>query len=201
MASFTISYCVWRTHVPKLGFSSRFMLMWERPGKQRQKQLIGTWCANYGKKCAHYVCGCVVVMRHDESASESAVFKAGMPKQGGTNTTLSALTLSHNVHVHKTYRSGAGRRVFAGLTVSAQHAPAHVWRCLIEEGMNKSTSMAELGETVRVRRIDVPKLNKQVSCYTCEGENDLTPRQPDGEAQHAFLDLSKLNDWKSGHFW
>ena len=34
--------------------------------------------------------------------------------------TLSVLTLANNVHVHMTHRSEAGRRVFAGLTTSAQ---------------------------------------------------------------------------------
>ena len=78
--------------------------------QQATKRMASTWCANCGKKddnCRHHPA--------PREANKIAVFMAGMLALGITIDTLSVLTLANNVHVQKSNRGEADRRVFAGL--------------------------------------------------------------------------------------
>ena len=46
------------------------------------------------------------------TASENMVFMSGMPTEAVTSTHVSVFTLANDVHVDKTYRTEAERRVF-----------------------------------------------------------------------------------------
>ena len=110
---------------------------------------------------------------YSETANKSVVFTSGMPSLGVTNTTLSVLTLAEDVHEHKAHRGEA----FAGLTACAQRALAEAWKqCIKDEGDVKITTLPEISETIVVRRVELPKLSRQVRCYISEGADDLTSR-------------------------
>ena len=97
-------------------------------------------------------------------SQQIAVFMAGMLALGITIDTLSVLTLANNVHVQKSNRGEADRRVFAGLLAEAGQ------QFIEDDGEVKITTFA-------VRRVKLLTLSKQVSCYIREGADDLNGKR------------------------
>ena len=112
--------------------------------------MTGTWCANFWRRYEHDRCGCVVVMQHNENASESAV---SMSAQRVSGTTLGALTLAQPCACVQNVQKRSRTKDMYRLTAIAQQAPAEAWSCFIEEeGMKKSTSLAKVNETIKVKK-------------------------------------------------
>ena len=104
--------------------------------------MVGTLRANCGKKDENGGYGCVVVMQHNESVSESALHGRPADDAHYHKYHVKRISVGQPCSCAQDVQKRSTTKFVAGLTATAQQALAKAPSCFIqEEGVNKSTSL------------------------------------------------------------
>ena len=123
---------------------------------------------------------CIVILHHGHNTEESAVFIGRAAQAHGIiATTVNAFALLSLNKVCSGSEDGFWR-MLPKIAERARERLADQWANFIEErASSEQVTWKDLRDTSAVRRVKLPGVEEQASCYVREGIDDVTPRRVD----------------------